>query len=133
VEPPSGASRGGNVIRAGPHSHERPPMTIPEYPVAITALMALKRDRVRSQIENGEWLTLYVPAFDARDLAEALLDRLDGLSARERGQARQAIGRVMQSAAELDRSGDLADRARAQRAFDRFDAGVRELEDLISP
>ena len=133
VEPAGGASRGGGAIRAGPHSHERPPMTIPEYPVAITALMALKRDRVRSQIENGEWLTLYVPAFDARDLAEALLDRLDGLSARERGQARQAIGRVMQSAAELDRSGDLADRARAQRAFDRFDGGVRELEDLISP
>ncbi|MYJ25476.1 MAG: hypothetical protein F4080_08065 [Holophagales bacterium] len=133
VEPVGGASRGGGAIRAGPHSHERPPMTIPEYPAAITALMALKRDRVRSQIENGEWLTLYVPAFDARDLAEALLERLDGLSARERGQARQAIGRVMQSAAELDRSGDLADRARAQRAFERFDGGVRELVDLIEP
>ena len=133
VEPAGGASRGGGAIRAGPHSHERPPMTIPEYPVAITALMALKRDRVRSQLENGEWLTLYVPAFDARDLAEALLDRLEGLSARERGQARRAIGRVMQSAAELDRSGDLADRARAQRAFERFDGGVRELEDLIGP
>lgn len=133
VEPVGGASRGSGAIRAGPHSHERPPMTIPEYPVAITALMALKRDRVRSQIENGEWLTLYVPAFDARDLAEALLERLDGLSARERGQARQAIGRVMQSAAELDRSGDLADRARAQRAFERFDGGVRELVDLIEP
>ena len=133
VEPAGGASRGGGAIRAGPHSHERPPMTIPEYPEAIAALMALKRDRVRSQIENGEWLTLYVPAFDARDLAEALLDRLDALSARERGQARRAIGRVMQSAAELDRGGDLADRARAQRAFERFDGGVRELLDLIEP
>ena len=133
VEPPAGASRGRGAIRAGPHSHERPPMTIPEDPVAIMALMALKRDRVRAQIETGEWLTLYVPAFDARDLAEVLLDRLTGLSARQRGQARQAIGRVMQSAAELDRSGDLADRARAQRAFERFDAGVRELDDLIRP
>ena len=133
VEPVGGASRGGGAIRAGPHSHERPPMTIPEYPAAITALIAQKRDRVRSQIENGEWLTLYVPAFDARDLAEALLERLDGLSARERGQARRAIARVMQSAAELDRSGDLADRARAQRAFERFDGGVRELVDLIDP
>ncbi|MDE2924101.1 MAG: hypothetical protein OYL92_08805 [Acidobacteriota bacterium] len=133
VEPPAGASRGGGVIRAGPHSHERPPMTIPEDPLSIMALMALKRDRVRTQIETGEWLTLYVPAFDARDLAEVLLDRLTGLSARQRGRARQAIGRVMQSAAELDRSGDLADRARAQRAFERFDAGVRELDDLIEP
>lgn len=133
VEPPAGLSRGGGVIRAGPHSHERPPMTIPEDRNAIMALLANKRDRVRTQIENGEWLTLYVPAFDARDLAEVLLDRLTGLSARQRGQARQAIGRVMQSAAELDRSGDLADRARAQRAFERFDSGVRELDDLISP
>lgn len=133
VEPPAGASRGGGVVRAGPHSHERPPMTIPEDRNAIMALLAKKRDRVRTQIENGEWLTLYVPAFDARDLAEVLLDRLTGLSARQRGQARQAIGRVMQSAAELDRSGDLADRARAQRAFERFDSGVRELDDLIGP
>ena len=132
VEPVGGASR-STAIRAGPHSHERPPMTIPEDQVAITALMANKRDRVRAQIENGEWLTLYVPAFDARDLAEALLDRLTGLSARQRGQARQSIGRVMQSAAELDRSGDLADRARAQRAFERFDGGVRELVDLVVP
>ena len=132
VEPVGGGSR-GTAIRAGPHSHERPPMTIPEDPIAITALMANKRDRVRTQIENGEWLTLYVPAFDARDLAEVLLDRLTGLSARQRGQARKAIGRVMQSAAELDRSGDLAHRARAQRAFERFDSGVRELVDLIGP
>ena len=132
VEPVGGGSR-GTAIRAGPHSHERPPMTIPEDPIAITALMANKRDRVRTQIENGEWLTLYVPAFDARDLAEVLLDRLTGLSARQRGQARKAIGRVMQSAAELDRSGDLAHRARAQRAFDRFNGGVRELVDLIGP
>ncbi len=133
VEPPADASRGGGATRAGPHSHERPPMTIPEHPTAIAALMARKRDGVRSRIENGEWLTLYVPAFDARDLAEALLERLDGLSARERGQARRAIARVMQSAAELDRGGDLADRARARRAFDRFDGGVRELVDLIEP
>ncbi len=132
VEPAGGGSR-STAIRAGPHSHERPPMTIPEDPIAIVALMANKRDRVRTQIENGEWLTLYVPAFDARDLAEVLLDRLSGLSARQRGQARKAIGRVMQSAAELDRGGDLADRARAQRAFQRFDSGVRELVDLIDP
>ena len=132
VEPPGGASR-GTAIRAGPHSHKRPPMTIPQDPKALTALMANKRDRVRAQIENAEWLTLYVPAFDARDLAEALLDRLTGLSARQRGQARKAIGRVMQSAAELDRSGDLADRARAQRAFERFNGGVRELVNLVGP
>ncbi len=133
VEPVRSSSSSGGAVRAGPHSHERPPMTIPDQPAAIMALMEDRRDRVRSQIENGEWLTLYVPAFDARDLAEALLDRLDDLSARQRGQARQAIGRVMQSAAELDRGGDLADRARSQRAFTRFDAGVRELQDLLLP
>ncbi len=133
VEPAGGAVRGAGTVRAGPHSHARPPMTIPEAPAAIAALLARKRDRARRQIEDGEWLTLYVPAFDARDLAEALIERLDGLSGRERGRARRAIGRVMQSAAELDRSGDLADRARARRAFDRFDGGVRELVDLLGP
>jgi len=39
----------------------------------------------------------------------------------------------MARAAELDRSGELADRAGAQRALQRLGGGVRELVGLIEP
>lgn len=132
VEPPPSARRPpGSALAAAGHSHERPPLFIPPDRGPLVALIADRRDRVRAQIENGEWLTLYVPAFDARDLAEALLSHLDDVPARSRGEVRQAVSRILQSAAELDRAGDLADRGRAQRAFDRFNENVRTIENIL--
>ncbi len=70
-------------------------------------------------------MALHVPAFDAIDLAEALLDKLGGLPPRDQGLVRQAVARTLQSAAEIDRAGDLADPGRVQRAFARYDEAVR--------
>jgi hypothetical protein len=38
---------------------------------------------------------------------------------------RQGIARTLQSAAEIDRAGDLADPGRVQRAFARYEESVR--------
>ena len=111
----------------GDHSHERPPIRIPTDPKAIVVELAKRADRLEAQIENREWRTLYVPAFDSRDLAEALLERLGGLSSRDTGASRRAISRIMQGAVELDRAGDLADPARARKAYDRYLEGVTTL------
>ena len=116
---------------AGAHSHDRPPIVIPATAEGIVAEIAIRRDRVSSQIEAGDWPTLYVPAFDGRELAEALLGRLGGLSARDTGAARRAITKILQGAGELDRAGDLEDAARARRAFERFNEGVRTLESTV--
>ncbi len=112
------------------HSHERPPLTIPSTPDGIVSELVVRRNRVQQQIDDAIWPSLYVPAFDARDLAEALLGRMEGFDARERGAARRAITLILQGAADLDRAGDLEDAARARRAFERFNEGVRTLEGL---
>ncbi|HVS13432.1 MAG TPA: hypothetical protein VMV46_05895 [Thermoanaerobaculia bacterium] len=109
------------------HGHERPPLDIPEDPLATVRELVTRSRRVAEKIEQGDWLFLYVPAFDGRDLAEALLGKLDGLAARDRGRARKAVSRVLQSAAELDRAGDLGDEGRARQALSRFDDAVREI------
>jgi hypothetical protein len=109
------------------HGHERPPLDIPEDPAAVVAELAARSRQVAEKIGQGDWLRLYVPAFDGRDLAEALLGKLEGLAARDRGRARKAVSRVLQSAAELDRAGDLGDAGRARQALARFDDAVREI------
>jgi hypothetical protein len=115
----------------GPHSHLRPPLAIPDSAAAVAVELERRTQLLRELIGRQEWLSLHVPAFDAMDLAEALLDKLEGLSARDRGRIRQAVARTLQSAAELDRAGDLADAGRALRAFARYDEAVAVLLDAF--
>lgn len=119
------------TTRTGEHAHTRPPLFVPTDAAGIARELELRLERLDERLRAGDWLRLYIPAFDARDLAEALIDRLDGLSARDRGQTRKAIARVMQSAAELDRAGDLADEGRARNARERFAGGIREIVQRI--
>jgi hypothetical protein len=115
------------VAVLGQHSHLRPPLSIPKDPAAIVRELEVRARQVEEKIETGDWIRIYVPAFDGRDLAEALLDHAGALAGRERGQARIAVSRVMQSAAELDRAGDLGDPSRAREALARFRSGVEDL------
>ena len=131
TEPVTPLGRRGATAALGDHSHARPPLTIPADATAIARELALRADRVQERMNQGDWLRLYIPAFDGRDLAEALIDRLDSVSARQRGQIRKAISRIMQSAAELDRAGDLADAGRARKALARFTDAVREIQSLL--
>jgi hypothetical protein len=111
----------------GDHSHIRPPLTIPAEPAGIVRELSIRTQQVEEKIETGDWIRIYVPAFDGRDLAEALLDHAGGLAGRDRGLARIAVSRVMQSAAELDRAGDLGDPTRLREALARFRSGVADL------
>ena len=61
------------------------------------------------------------------DLAQALLDHTMGMSPRDAGRVRQAVARTLQSAAELDRAGDVSDAARARQAFARYEEAVKTL------
>jgi hypothetical protein len=115
----------------GPHSHQRPPLVVPESAAEVVAEIARRTELLRELVGRQEWLALHIPAFDVMDLAGALLDKLDGLAARDRGRVRQAVARTLQSAAELDRAGDLADAGRAIRAFARYDEAVRTLLDVF--
>jgi hypothetical protein len=117
----------------GPHSHQRPPLVIPEQPLQVLAELERRTALLRDLIDRGDWLSLHVPAFDAIDLGEALLDKLGGLSAGDQGLVRQALARTLQSAAEIDRAGDLADAARVQRAFARYDEAMKTVVGVFRP
>ena len=135
VEPVGANSRTAAGGAAGDpnHEHIRPPLTVPEMPVAVVAALVQRTQQLDTKMQQQDWLKLYVPAFDGRDLAEALLAKLDGVSARDRGKVRKAVSRIMQSSSELDRAGDLADQGRARKALDRFRGGVADLIEVFDP
>ena len=116
----------------GLHSHQRPVLEIPEAASEIVAGISERTEILFGLIEEQAWLALHVPALEARDLAEALLEKLDGLSARNTGLVRQAAGRVMQAAWDLDRAGDLEEAGRAAKVFDRFEKSVRAIDGVFS-
>ncbi|MEM6704433.1 MAG: hypothetical protein AAF690_17075, partial [Acidobacteriota bacterium] len=134
VEPVGGSALVSRAASIDPnHEHIRPPLTIPDDAVGIVQELVNRARQIDAKMQQGDWVKLYVPSFDGRDLAEALLEKLDGLSAGDRGKVRKAVGRVMQSAADLDRAGDLADAGRARKALDRFRGGVADMIAVFDP
>ena len=88
------------------------PATVPE----ILAQLRVRDLQVRELIDRGNLPALFVPAFQARDLAIALESRLATLPASTRDAAASAIVELVRAAWLLDASGDIGNREQAQAA-----------------
>ena len=88
------------------------PSTVPEI---LTQLRTRDRE-VRDLIDRGNLAAIFVPAFQARDLAIALEARLDTLTS-SRDSASAAIVRLVRAAWMLDASGDTGNREQATAAY----------------
>lgn len=114
------------------HAHtEREPVVIPETREATIREILDRAETIRRRIENEDWFGLHNPAFDAKDFAEALEQKEEGLGPRERGKLRDAVNRITQGAIFLDRAGDAQDGPRSRRAFETFSEGVDLLRELL--
>ena len=83
-------------------------------------------DQIRDLIQKGDFGAVWVPAFQARDLAIALEGRLDQLPAGRRELAEPAIKRLVRTAWLLDAFGDLGNRQQIADAYTIFAASVAE-------
>jgi hypothetical protein len=71
---------------------------------------------------------VYVPAFQAKDLALALDGHKKDLSGDRRKAVDPAIKQLVRSAWLLDAFGDLGNREHIAEAFDQFAAAVKEVQ-----
>ena len=78
-------------------------------------------------IERSNFTAVYVPAFQAKDLAIALEARLDALPADRRQRAEPAIRGLVRTAWLLDAVGDLGNREQITSAYGAFSASVSEV------
>jgi hypothetical protein len=83
--------------------------------------------QVRDLIARGDFGAVWVPAFQARDLAIALEPHLAHLASRNREVGEPAISRVVRGAWLLDASGDVGNRQQVEAAYAAFQSAVAEV------
>jgi hypothetical protein len=92
------------------------PDTIPE----ILAQLQTRNDEIRQLIGEGNFAAVWVPAFQAKDLAVALEPHIGHLSPAARDAAEPALQRLVRFAWLLDSFGDLGNRQQVEDAYAAF-------------
>jgi hypothetical protein len=92
------------------------PETIPE----ILALIKTRDGEIRDLIREGNFAAVWVPAFQAKDLAVALEPHIGHLAPDARDAAEPALQRLVRYAWLLDSFGDLGNRQQVEDAYAAF-------------
>jgi hypothetical protein len=92
------------------------PDTVPE----ILAQLQTRNDEIRQLIGEGNFAAVWVPAFQAKDLAVALEPHIGHLAPAARDAAEPALQRLVRFAWLLDSFGDLGNRQQVEDAYAAF-------------
>jgi hypothetical protein len=95
-------------------------LPIPETVPEMLAQLKARTEQIRSFIDKGSFAAIYVPAFQAKDLALALHEHVQALPAERRKVVEPAITKLVRSAWLLDAFGDLGNKQQISEAYDRF-------------
>jgi hypothetical protein len=106
-----------------------PPGTMGEMIVELRK----RRTEIDELIKKGDYGAVWVPAFQAKDLAVALEPHVGHLGPRERVHAEPALADVVRTAWLLDQVGDTGNADEVSRAFTAFDAAVTRLLAAFEP
>jgi hypothetical protein len=117
--PPSGAASGVDPSQvSGP---------IPETVNEMLVQLKTRTEQVGQLVEHGSFGALWVPAFQARDLAIALEAHLGELIPAGRDTAEPAIQRLVRTAWLLDAFGDIGNRQQILEAYSIFASAVADV------
>jgi hypothetical protein len=83
-------------------------------------------------VQRGAFSEVWVPAFQAKDLAIALDVRTPLLPSAQRAVARGAIGRLVRAAWALDAAGDTGNRSDVEEAYNALSAAARDVEEVFA-
>jgi len=104
------------------------PLPIPETVPEMVAQLRTRTDQIRSFIDKGSFASIYVPAFQAKDLALALDAHKTELPAEKRKVAEPAIAKLVRSAYMLDAFGDLGNKQQITEAYAIFLAASKDIQ-----
>jgi hypothetical protein len=83
---------------------------------------------IKALIERGSFASVYVPAFQAKDVALGLDAQKGELPIERQKIVGSAVSQLVRTAYLLDAFGDLGNKQQITEAYERFDAAVREIE-----
>jgi hypothetical protein len=96
------------------------PLPIPDTVPEMLAQLSTRTDQIRSFIDKGTFAAIYVPAFQAKDLALALDEHKQELTPERRKVAEPAIAKLVRSAYLLDAFGDIGNKQQISEAYAKF-------------
>ena len=102
-------------------------LPIPETVPEILAQLRARTDQIRAFIDKGSFASIYVPAFQAKDLALALDEHKNELPADKRKIAEPAISRLVRSAYLLDAFGDIGNKQQISEAYAKFVEAAKDI------
>jgi hypothetical protein len=109
-----------------------PPTTeIPETIPEILAQLKARDAEIRDLIRQGNFAAVWVPAFQAKDLAIALEPHIGHLAPAAREAAEPALQRVVRFAWLLDSFGDLGNRQQVEEGYAAFAQAVADVSKVF--
>ena len=131
---PSNAISAGSATSAVTSSGVDPgliPLPIPDTIPEMLAQLSQRTDQIRRFIDQGAFANVYVPAFQAKDLALALDERKKDLPPEHLKIADPAIKRLVRSAWLLDAFGDIGNKQQISEAYTQFVAAVKDVASVF--
>jgi Heavy metal binding domain len=104
-----------------------PQVSVPGTVEEILAQLKVRNDQIGELVRQGDFAAVWVPAFQAKDLAVGLEPHLAALPVLKRSEAEPAIARVVRSAWLLDAYGDLGNRQQIVDAYSMFTSAVSDV------
>jgi hypothetical protein len=104
------------------------PLPIPDTVPEMLAQLKTRTDQIRSFIDRGTFAAIYVPAFQAKDLALALDEHKNELTPERRKIAEPAIAKLVRSAYLLDAFGDIGNKQQITEAYAKFVEAAKDIQ-----
>jgi hypothetical protein len=104
------------------------PLPIPDTVPEMLTQLSQRTAQIRRFIDQGAFANVYVPAFQAKDLALALDEHKQDLPVERRRLAEPAIKRLVRAAWLLDAFGDIGNKEQISAAYSQFAAAVHDVE-----
>ena len=111
-------------------SSELDPLTPAPIPASMSGMLEqleVRQKQVGELIAKGDFAAVWVPAFQAKDLAIALEPHVAHLSPDKRDAGEPALSRVVRTAWLLDAAGDVGNRAQIESVYAAFSAAVADV------
>jgi hypothetical protein len=132
--PVPAAAVGSAPLSVDPSSGVDPaliPLPIPDSVPDILAQLRTRTDQIRALIDRGNFGSIYVPAFQAKDLALALDDHKKELTDERRRVEEPAVAKLVRSAYLLDAFGDIGNKQQIAEAYTMFVEAANDIQSVF--
>jgi hypothetical protein len=130
-----GSSGSGRPAGSAPELETITPADAGLMPVAIAETvpemlqqLRTRNEQIKAFIDRGAFAAVYVPAFQAKDVALALDAKKTGLPQERQRMVGPAVDRIVRTAYLLDAFGDLGNKQQLSDAYKQFAAAVTDIE-----